>query len=197
MNRTIILLAVAALLPMAACSDNTKPAAATSEASAPPPPAVAAADQSFATMAAAGGLAEIQAAQLAETKSHRTAVKHFAERMVKDHTAADQKLMQIAQQKGITLPTTPTDAQQQDYAKLQGETGHMFDHDYLASEVQDHQQMVQAFQMESQSGTDPDLKAFATQTLPIIQQHVAIAERLSSGGGAHHAHRHHTTSAAS
>lgn len=197
MNRKIILLAMSAMLPIAACSSGSTPPAATSEASVPPPPAVAAADQSFATMAAAGNLAEIQTAQLVESKTRRPAIKHFAERIVKDHTAANQQLMQIAQQKGITLPTTPTETQQQDYARLQGESGHMFDHDYLTSEVQDHQQMLQAFQMESQSGTDPDLKAFATQTIPVLQQHLAIAQRLSGSGMSHHYRHHHVASSAS
>lgn len=198
MNRTIIVLALSALLPLAACSGENKPQPVTSEAPAtPPPPAVAAADQTFATMAAAGNLAEIQTAQLAETKTKREAVKRFAERLVKDHTAANQQLMQIAQQKGITLPTTPTDAQQQEYAKLQGETGHMFDRDYLASEVQDHKEMLQAFQTESQSGTDTDLKAFATQTIPVLQQHLSIAQRLSGAGTSRHYRHHHAATPAS
>ncbi len=193
MNRTLFLLAVSAILPIAACSSDTKPQPT---AQAPtPPPAVAAADQTFAMMAAAGGLAEIQAAQLAETKTKRPGIKRFAEHMIKDHTAANQQLMQIAQQKGITLPTTPSDAQQQDYAKLQGETGGQFVRDYLASQVQDHQQMLQAFQTESQTGTDPDLKAFATQTAPAIQQHLTAAQRLSSGGAVHHG-RHHPAASA-
>ena len=194
MNRSILLLALSTMLPIAACSGDTKPQP-TTQAPTPTPPA-AAADQTFATMAAAGGLAEIQTAQLAETKVKRPAIQRYAALMVKDHTAANQQLTQIAQQKGSTLPTTPSDAQQQDIAKLQGETGHPFVRDYLASEVQDHQQMLQAFQTEAQSGTDPDLKAFAAQTAPLIQKHLAAAQRLRGAGASRHGRHRQPASAA-
>ncbi len=192
MNRSILLLTLSAMLPIAACSSDNKPQPVATEA--PPPPAVAAADQSFAMTAAAGGLAEIQAAQLAQTKDKRGSVKGYAGLMIKDHTTADQQLMQIAQQKGITLPTSPTDDQEAQYAKLQGETGREFNHDYLAGQVADHKAMLATFQTEAQNGTDPDLKAFAAQTVPIIQHHLTVAEKLYGRGlpMRHHVHHHQT-----
>ncbi len=193
MNRSILLLTLSAMLPIAACSSD-KPQPVATEA--PPPPAVAAADQSFAMTAAAGGLAEIQAAQLAQTKDKRGSVKAYADLMIKDHTTADQQLMQIAQQKGITLPTAPTDEQEAMYTKLQGETGREFNHDYVAGQVEDHKSMLATFQAEAQNGADPDLKAFATQTVPIIQHHLTVAEKLYGRGmPTHHHVRHHRTSA--
>ena len=196
MNRTLTLIAAAAMLPIAACSGGGKPQTITSETPAtPPPPSVAAADQSFAATAAAGGLAEIQAAQLAQTKDKRGSVKAFAALMIKDHMAADQQLMQIAQQKGITLPTTPTDDQEAKYHKLQGETGRDFNHDYLAGQIDDHKMMLTVFQTEAQSGTDPDLKAFAAQTVPSIQHHLSVAEKLYGRGLPMKHHVHHKTAA--
>ena len=63
------------------------------------------ADTAFAMSAAAGGLAEVQAAQLAEKKATALSVKQFAQQMEKDHAAANNELMQIAKAKAVMLPT--------------------------------------------------------------------------------------------
>jgi putative membrane protein len=42
----------------------------------------------------------------------------------------------------------------------------------------DHQDAVQLFTSESSTGTNPDVKAFAAQTLPTLQQHLALAQSL-------------------
>ncbi len=184
MNRTLTLVAAMALLPIAACS-GSKPQP-TTEAAAPTPPPVAANDQTFINTAATGGMAEIQAAQLALSKTKSPGIKTFANDMVSDHTKADQQLTQLAQSKNITLPTTLMDDQQQQATKLQGESGRAFNHDYIADQVMDHQMMLTAFQEEAENGTDPDIKAFAAQTVPTIKQHLVQAQALQGGHMRHH-----------
>ncbi len=66
------------------------------------------ADRNFATKSASGGLAEIQAAQIAKQKAESPQVKAFADRMISDHTQANNDLQQIAQQENLTLPTEPS-----------------------------------------------------------------------------------------
>ena len=184
---------VLALMPLAACASSTPPA----PPPAPPgPPPLAAADASFIETAAQGGMAEIQMAQLAEQTSRSRAVKTFAEMMIKDHTAADDQLKQIAIGKGATVPTAVSDDQQKTLTMLQGEKGRKFDHDYIASQVQGHEAMLSAFQGEAASGTDPDLKGFASQTVPVIQQHLDAAQKLA-GAGHHKMMHHHRSSSAS
>jgi putative membrane protein len=48
--------------------------------------------------------------------------------------------------------------------------------------VQDHRETVADFQNQAQSGTDPALKAFAQKYLPIIQQHLQMAETSAAKG---------------
>ncbi len=190
MSRKLTLIAALALLPIAACSNGTPPA---TTAAAPTPPPVAANDQTFANTAATGGMAEVQAAQLALTKTKRPGITRFANDMITDHTKANQQLMQLAQSKNITLPTSLMDDQQQQLTKLQGESGRAFNHDYVADQAMDHQMMLTAFQDEAANGTDPDLKAFAAQTVPVIQSHLVAAQKLASAGGGgmrHHMRKH-------
>jgi putative membrane protein len=175
-----------ALMPLAACASNTPPAA---PAAPPGPPPLAASDAAFIQMAAQGGMTEIQLGQLAEQTSKSRAVKAFARHMIKDHTANNDQLKQIATTKGATVPTSLNDQQQATMTKLQGEKGRKFDHDYIASQVQGHEQMLSAFQTEASSGGDPDLKSFAAQTVPVIQEHLKDAEKLA--GPMHHGMMHH------
>ena len=139
MTRSARWLFVAALLPIAACSRTPPVAVAPSP---PPPPPLAAADQSFVTAAASSDAGEIQAAQLAETKARRAAVKKFAQQMVTDHTASTQKLTTIATSKGGTPPTTPTQIATDQMAVLQKASPARFDREYVHDQVVDHQAAV-------------------------------------------------------
>ena len=179
MTRSARWLFAAALLPIAACSSNSSaPVAA-----APPTPQLAAPDQSYINAAAANDAAEIQSSQLAATKARSARVKQFAAKMVSDHTAADQQLMTIAQSKGFTPDATPPQMAQDMMAKLSADRPVAFDRDYLRGQVAAHQMAVKAFQDEIANGQDTDVKQFATNTLPIIQQHLATARRLAGMRG--------------
>ena len=145
-------------------------------------PPLAAADANFVMAAAASDAAEIQAAQLAQTKARNPRIKAFAAKMITDHGDSTQKLTAIAQAKGVTVNGTLSDMAQQQETKLDGDKPRMFDRDYVADQVMDHKAAVQVFQTEIDSGQDPDLKAFAQSTLPVIKQHLTMAERLSGRG---------------
>ncbi len=166
-----------ALLPIAACSSPPPPPPVASAP--PPPPPLSATDAAFVQQAASGGVAEIQAAQVALTNSQRSSVKQFAQRMITDHTKADQQLAAIVQSKGAALPTDPDPSQAAMITKLQGEKGRRFDTDYLHGQVDAHAAMLQVMKNEAANGTDPDLKAFAAQTVPVVQSHLTQAERIS------------------
>ena len=180
----------ALVLTVAACSSPPPPPPAPA---APPAPALSDADTTFINQAALSGMAEVQAGQLAATKAGRPAVKQFAQQMVTDHTPVNQQLMQLAQSKGVTPPADLDPAHQAILARLQRERGATFDRDYMRGQISDHQAAVALFQRESQEGTDPDLKSFAGQTLPTLQQHLAMAQKLVAPVATHHTTTHHTT----
>jgi putative membrane protein len=141
---------------------------------------LAAQDLQFAEEAAAGGLKEVALGELAQEKAKEEQVVQFGERMVQDHHQANEKLMGLAEQKGIELPQDlPEDAQQK-YEELQQLSDAEFDQAYMDEMVKDHEKTVQLFEQQAESGQDPDLRAFAEETLPTLQEHLELAKEVQS-----------------
>jgi putative membrane protein len=141
--------------------------------------ALSSADRTFVEKAASGGMAEIQAAQVAQQKASSPQVKQFASRMITDHTQANNELQQIAQQENIDVPSQPSQQDRSSVQRLGGMTGSAFDRSYAQDELRDHQQDVALFQREASSGKVPALKQFAQKTLPILRQHLQMAQALN------------------
>jgi putative membrane protein len=143
------------------------------------------ADQRFAIKAAQGGKAEVELGQLATQKAQDPSVKQFGQRMVDDHTKANDQLKSVAQSKGITLPTDLNAKDKALKTKLESANGAQFDREYMSAMVKDHKEDVAEFQKEANSGKDPDIKNFASQTLPILQDHLKMAQESAAkvGGG--------------
>lgn len=143
--------------------------------------ALSKADQNSMKEMAQANLAEIEAGKLALERSQNDSVKTFAQKMVDDHTKAQDELQQLAQAKGVELPTEP-DLKHRTRAKamsaLKGDT---FDKQYLSrGGVKDHRDAHNLVQKVQQSAKDPDLKALAAKMAPTIDQHLAEARELSS-----------------
>ena len=134
-------------------------------------------DMEFAKKAAGGGMAEVKLGQLAQDKAKNDQVKQFGQRMVDDHSKANDKLKTIAQQKNIDLPQDLPEDAQQTYDELQNKSGQEFDQAYMDHMVKDHKKDIDLFQKEAQSGQDQDLKQFAEQTLPTLQEHLDLAQQ--------------------
>lgn len=137
------------------------------------------ADKSFAMIAAQSGLAEVQAGQLASQRATSPQVKQYGQKLVTDHTQANDQLQQIAQQDNLTLPTQPSVTQQNQDKRHTGMSGSAFDKAFVSGEVRDHEQAIALFQREAQSGRDPALKDFAQKGLPMLRQHLQMAQSLT------------------
>ena len=114
--------------------------------------ALSSADREFVQEAASGGMAEVQAAQLAQQRANSPQIKDFASRMITDHTQANTELQQIAQQESITLPSQPTGKDAAAAKKLSGLNGAAFDKAYSQDQLSDHQQVVALFRKEASRG---------------------------------------------
>jgi putative membrane protein len=137
-------------------------------------------DETFAMKAAQGGLAEVQLGQLAAQKASNPDVKAFGQKMVDDHQKANDQLKQAAAKENIALPTEPAAKDKAEAARLEKLSGDAFDKAYMSHMVTDHKKDVAEFQREAKSGQDDQIKNFAQQTLPTLQDHLKMAQETSS-----------------
>ncbi|HLZ99451.1 MAG TPA: DUF4142 domain-containing protein [Steroidobacteraceae bacterium] len=140
-------------------------------------------DASFYKHAAQGGLAEVQAGNLAQQKSNNPKVKEFAAMMVKDHAAANDKLKALADSKGIDLPGNSGMGQMANKAKLEVLSGDVFDKSYIKSQIKAHQNTIVLFKQEINSGRDSDAKAFAKEMLPTVRSHLKSIKAIAESAG--------------
>lgn len=143
-------------------------------------------DTKFIEHVARDGEAEVDLGRLGEQKAQSTEVKALARRLVADHTKSNQQLMKIAQQEGAQPPAQPSKSERSERAKLEKLNGQAFDQAFVKQTVQDHQKDIKYFQKEQDSLKDPQLKSFAQQTLPVLQEHLKMAqetEQATAGSG--------------
>ena len=145
-------------------------------------------DRNFAMKAAQGGMAEVEFGKLAQQKASSEDVKNFANRMVEDHQKANDELKQWAGKKNVTLPTDGNVKDKATMDRLSALSGPALDKAYMQYMLKDHKKDVSEFQRESNRASDPDLKAWASKTLPTLQDHLRMAQevngktaRMSSG----------------
>jgi putative membrane protein len=140
-------------------------------------------DATFYKKAAEGGMAEVELGKLAQDKSPTASVKEFGAMMVSDHSAANDKLKNIAAKKNIKLPTSPSVGQMATKTKLEVLSGNTFDKSYIKGMVEDHQEDIKEFQTEATSGQDADAKAYAATTLPTLKAHLKKIRTIASAQG--------------
>lgn len=136
-------------------------------------------DRSFVNQAAEGGLAEVELGKMAETKAANPQVKQFAERMVHDHTQANDQLKQVASDEGIQLPDHISQKDRMLKARLSKLSGDQFDKVYMQNMVKDHQKDVAQFKRESKDAQNPAVRNFAQKTTPILESHLSEAEQIA------------------
>jgi putative membrane protein len=135
-------------------------------------------DARFAKAAAQGGMAEIELGKLASERGSNEVVKAFGERMVVQHGAAGDQLKGTAQKDSITLPANMAPKYQQTVNRLSKLSGSAFDRAYAADMVGDHEKDLADFQKEVNTGKNEDMKAFASQTIPMIEEHLNQAREM-------------------
>lgn len=138
-------------------------------------------DRIFFEKAAEGGMAEVKLGQLATQKAQSPQVKQFAQRMIDDHSRANDELKQIAEKKQMTMPTAIETKDQALYSKLSKLNGQDFDKQYMQAMAKDHDQVVADFRKEASQGQDEELRQFASKTLPTLEQHDRMAKDIQSG----------------
>jgi putative membrane protein len=175
MRKLAILLGGAIVL--AACSHNPPP----------PPPAPPAPDLNnlllapgFLAHAGSANQFEIQSSQLALQVSTNPGVRAFASTLVNDHTMMGQQVAAAATSAGLTPPAPVLLQAEQamlDQLRAAG-SGPSFDMAFQQAQIVAHQQGISLIQNYAANGDVPALRTVATQAIPVMQNHLAMAQGL-------------------
>jgi len=181
LQRTALALAVAAALavPPAVMAQQPAPKPESKQSQANKG-GLAPGDRKFVMDAAHGNMAEVELGKLAAEKGASDTVKQFGKRMSEDHGKANAELKEFADKKGLSLPADLDSKHKQLRDRLAKLNGADFDRAYANEMVKDHKKDVTEFKREAGRAKDPDLKAWASKTLPTLEDHLKQAQDMQA-----------------
>ncbi len=135
-------------------------------------------DRDFFDEAAQGGLLEVKLGQLVVKQGASEDVKHFAQRMIDDHTKLNQRLTELGQKEGLSPPAELDKKHQEKLDKLGHLAGTKLDQEYMSDMVSDHEADVKAFEKAAKDAKDAGLKLFAGSSLPLLNEHLTQAKQI-------------------
>jgi putative membrane protein len=184
MTRTQIIVALFALGSSAIAVAQTMPNAGFIEPNTPgmetgslTPTHLSGTDKLFLRQAAIGGRAEVELGKLAQQKGNSQTVRNFGERMVSDHSKANDQLMRLGKDASPSIPKEPDPEHKRIRDELDKASGKDFDVAYMASQIQAHQKTVNLLLWEISFGQSAELTKYAADTLPTVMEHLEIARQ--------------------
>ncbi len=139
---------------------------------------VSSSDQEFMDKALQGGMKEVQMGGIATEKAQNVEVKAFAQKMINDHSRANNEMRYLAKQIGATPIGGTNSEQQKEMVELSKLSGAAFDKEYVKKMVADHEKDVAEFQKQVNGGTNANLKKFAAETLPTLKMHLEMIKDI-------------------
>ena len=137
-------------------------------------------DTSFLMRAAEGGLYEVAAGKLAASRGHLEQVRAFGVMLVADHSAISTRLTALARDHGVTVPGEIPAKQEVILERLLKLSGTEFDRQFIQTVgIDNHQEAIALFQKAAASVQSEAVRAFAQESLPTLQAHLAAAEQLA------------------
>ncbi|HWI14086.1 MAG TPA: DUF4142 domain-containing protein, partial [Burkholderiales bacterium] len=136
-------------------------------------------DRHFIMEAAQGGMLEVQMGKLAQQNGQSDGVKQFGKRLEDDHSKANEELKGVAQKLGVDLPASLDKKHQGKVDKLSKVKAQDFDRQFAKDMVSDHEKDVKAFRKEADKGKNAEVKQFASQAVPTLEEHLKMARDLA------------------
>jgi putative membrane protein len=141
-------------------------------------------DRTFTTQALAGNMLEVEIGRMAQQHAASEQLKTLGRRLADDHGKANQQLIVIAQKNGIAPPTKMPAKEQATLDKIAGLNGQAFDNTVLGMLADDHKTDIKVYEKEIAQGQNAEIKSYAMQTLPTLQQHLQLVEDMARPQGA-------------
>lgn len=122
---------------------------------------------------------EVHMGHMGLERGSSPAVKQLSQKLIDDHTKGNNELKDLAKQKTVTLPAdNPSEMPK----SLSSKSGPDFDREFAKTALTDHPKDIAEFEKEASSGADPDVKAWASKTLPTLRAHLAAAQAIPASG---------------
>lgn len=135
-------------------------------------------DVVFLKQLAIGNRAEVELGRLAQERSSVASIDTFAAHMVKDHSAAGERLAAAARAAKVELPQGLDAEHEAARGQLNALRGSEFDVHYVASQMKDHQKAVQLLIYEIGQGQHAGTRQFAAETLPAVMGHLEMVQAV-------------------
>ncbi|MET0985202.1 MAG: DUF4142 domain-containing protein [Steroidobacteraceae bacterium] len=137
--------------------------------------------EKFFNKAAAAGMKEVQAAELALRSSKSDQVKSFARQMVSDHTKQNSRLTTLAAQNNVQVLKDLPAKDKADLDALRAATGSTFDTTFSQQMRTDHEKAVALFQSCANGNKiASDVRKFCRDSLPTLEEHNHAAGNLET-----------------
>jgi putative membrane protein len=125
---------------------------------------------------------EIELGAIGAQKAQNADLKSFAQEIQKDHTQANKDLMPLAQKYGVAEDLTRS--REHEINKFDKETsGADFDKKFATEMLKAHQKAISKFEKASSKLEEADLKQYAENTLPKLQEHLQHAATVAQQVG--------------
>jgi putative membrane protein len=133
----------------------------------------------FLKEAAQCNMMELKLSKLAAQRAQNPSLKQFAERLVQDHAKADKELKQLAERKGVSIPSDLEEKHQKHVEHFSSLSGEEFDKAFAKHMVKDHKKEVARYEKVAEKATDPELQSFARNALPALRTHLQMARQFA------------------
>lgn len=139
-------------------------------------------DRDFVTKAMQDNMAELQKAQWAEKAEASQPLKVLVQKIIKNHSNAYAQLRTMAENQQFALPNLPRIDQQQTRDELKNTDVQQIQAAYTKEEIDSHQRQIALYQQEIDNGKNSEVRDYAKQFLPVLQDELKSAQKLQPGG---------------
>lgn len=144
-----------------------------------PNPAASAQDAHFVWVASSANQAEVEFGKLAQARGQSPNEQSFGQMLQTDHTNSEQALSMIAQPLMLKTAQGLSPMQADLLQRLQSVPADQFDTAFNQAMIRVHEHAIALFHQEEATGQNPQLRAYAHQTLPALQNHLTLAQQMS------------------
>ena len=123
-------------------------------------------------------LAEARAGELAAQQSYDQRVRDYGMRLRDDHTAHASEIERLLKPGGVALPSEPSGESLSHLAALTKLTGKEFDAAFVQLMIWTHTEAIEKYGAQTHANPDRSLHDFAQRSLPMLREHLRIAESL-------------------